>query len=216
MSASEKQIVYDFIHGSDYAFTSIYNAYVDVLLSYGTGLGFEREVLKDAIQDVFMKLYINRRQLADVQNLKFYLFRSLKNRLLDIQKSLVELNDIADYESNFSVKTTILDEMIEGEDKIAIQQKIDRLLSALTARQREAIYLRFLHEMEYDEIAQLLDMTPQACRKLVFRGIKRIRNENIGLFLIIVLLYTLDSPAHRIYRPATARSSHASFQGDRQ
>lgn len=198
MSTSEKKILYDFMQGSDFAFTSIYNSYVDVLLSYGTGLGFEREVLKDAIQDVFMKLYFNRNQLTEIQNLKFYLFRSLKNRLLDIQKTQVEHNDVSDYESDFFVKTTVLDEMIEAEERIAIQQKIDRLLSALTGRQREAIYLRFIHEMEYEEIAQLLDMTPQASRKLVFRGIKRIRNENMGLFLIILLFYALSSPVSRM------------------
>jgi RNA polymerase sigma factor (sigma-70 family) len=190
MNTSKEQILHDFLMGSDFAFTSIYNSHVNMLLSYGTGLGFEREILKDAIQDVFMKMYLNRNQLAEIENLKFYLLRSLKNRLLDIRKSLAEVNDISDYESDFSVKTTILDEMIEEEDRIVIQQKVDRLLSALTGRQREAIYLRFIHEMEYEEIAQLLDMTPQACRKLVFRGIKRIRNENISVFLVLAWLYS--------------------------
>lgn len=47
-------------------------------LQYGRSLGFEKEVLKDAIQDVFVKLYLNRRNLSEVRNLKYYLFRSLK------------------------------------------------------------------------------------------------------------------------------------------
>ncbi len=46
------------------------------------------EVLKDAIQDVFVKLYLNRRSLSEVRNLKYYLFRSLKNNLLDMFESI--------------------------------------------------------------------------------------------------------------------------------
>ena len=48
-----------FINGNDDAFTIIYNRYVNQLMAYGTGWGFDKETLKDAIQDVFYKLYFN-------------------------------------------------------------------------------------------------------------------------------------------------------------
>ena len=66
-----------FVDGDDAAFTFIYNKYVDLLLQYGRSLGFEKEVLNDAIQDVFVKLYLNRRSLSEVRNLKYYLFSDL-------------------------------------------------------------------------------------------------------------------------------------------
>jgi RNA polymerase sigma factor (sigma-70 family) len=185
---TEEQVLRDFMEGSEFAFTSIYNSYADKLLSYGTGLGFGKEILEDAIQDVFVKLYFNRKQLEEVNNLKFYLFRSLKNRLLDIQKTTIETSDIDHYEVNFSIKTTILDELIAEEDKIDIQNKVNLMLGCLTSRQREAIYLRFIHEMEYEEIGKLLEMTPQAARKLVSRGIGRIREKNLILYFIIFVL----------------------------
>jgi DNA-directed RNA polymerase specialized sigma24 family protein len=61
--------------------------YADQLLSYGTGLGFERETLKDAIHDVFCKLYADKRFLMNVKSLRSYLFRSLRNRLINIYRS---------------------------------------------------------------------------------------------------------------------------------
>jgi RNA polymerase sigma factor (sigma-70 family) len=112
----------------------------------------------------------------------------LKNRLLDIQKNTIETSNIDHYEVNFSIKTTILDELIAEEDKIDIQNKVNLMLECLTSRQREAIYLRFIHEMEYEEIGKLLDMTPQAARKLVSRGIGRIREKNLILYFIIFVL----------------------------
>lgn len=172
-------ILKEFVAGNDAIFSFIYNKYVDVLLSYGKGLGFDKDILKDAIQDVFIKLYSNRSQLNNVQNLKSYLFRSLKNRLLDMIKMSVETSDIDNYEFRFFIKTNVLDELIEEEDKKAIQDKVEELLGCLTDRQREVIYLRFIQEMEYEDIAQLLNITTHASRKLVSRAIKKIREENM-------------------------------------
>jgi len=69
---------------------SIYNLYVDELFTYGLYLGFEREIVMDAIQDVFCKLSADTSMLDNVSNMKFYLFKSLKNRLFDIYRSRKE------------------------------------------------------------------------------------------------------------------------------
>ncbi|GHT61958.1 DNA-directed RNA polymerase sigma-70 factor [Bacteroidia bacterium] len=166
----------------EFAYTCLYNQYADTLLAYGIGLGFEKETVKDAIHDVFLKLYFNRESLKDIDNLKFYLLRMLKNRLLDILKTTVDTSDIGIQELNFSITTTILDELIGDEERLALQNKIEKLLSCLTDRQREAIYLRYMQEMSYDEIAGLLKMTPQATRKLIFRAMERMRELDLVLF----------------------------------
>lgn len=188
---SDEVILKKFIEGNEDAFTFIYNKYVDVLLSYGIGLGFDREILKDAIHDVFVKLYSNREYLRGVKQLKFYLFRSLKNRLLDMMKSPANnLSCIDDYESNFQIKADILDEMIAEEDRMNIRNKIKYMLSCLTSKQREIIYLRFIHELEYEEIAKLLNISVHASRKLVSRAINRIREEwLLACFLLLLLCH---------------------------
>jgi len=184
---TEDEILRDFCNGSEFAFTTLYNKYVNTLLPYGISLGFNREILKDAIQDVFIKLYSNRQQLKEVKNFKFYLFRSFKNRLLDIQKGTVDTNELDPHEMRFSIKTTVLDDLIEEEDRTLIQNKINQLLGCLTNRQREAIFLRFIHEMDYEEVGKLLSMTPQASRKLVSRAIGRIREKNLMAYLAIFI-----------------------------
>ena len=65
-----------FLKGDKNAFSSIYNKYVDELFAYGLGLGFERETLKDAIQDTFFRFYTNKKQLQEVIHLKYYLFQA--------------------------------------------------------------------------------------------------------------------------------------------
>ena len=166
-----------FLKGDRNAFSSIYNKYVDELFAYGIGLGFERETLKDAIQDTFFKFYVNKKQLKEVVHLKYYLFRMLKNRLFDIYKSQNKEEVVDIMNLPFLMEPSVLDELVAHEDKIALETEIKNLLDILTDRQREAVYLRFIQEMEYEEVADLLDMTAPAVRKLISRAIKRMREE---------------------------------------
>lgn len=175
---SEKEdltYIESFLSGNDDAFSALYIKYVDELFAYGIGLGFDRDTLKDAIQDVFYKLYFEKKTLKKVVRLKFYLLKSLKNRLFDLYRSTVETTSISLHEASFPVKSTILDHIVGEEERKDIQNHIDQLLSKVTDRQREAIYLRFMQELEYEEIGELLEMTPPAVRKLVSRAIKRMR-----------------------------------------
>jgi len=167
-----------FLKGSNEAFSAIYNKYVDELFAYGIGFGFDRETLKDAIQDTFFKFYINKKKLNEVVHPKYYLFRMLKNRLLDIYKSTIKEDRLDIEELPFLIETSVFDNLIEKEDKVALENEVNSLLEILTDRQKEAVYLRFIQEMEYDEVADMLDMTSPAVRKLISRAIKRMRDEN--------------------------------------
>ena len=174
-----------FVNGDDAAFTFIYNKYVDLLLQYGRSLGFEKEVLKDSIHDVFVKLYLNRKNLSEVRNLKYYLFRSLKNNLLDLLKSSVDTCNIEDYQYKFTIKWNVLNDLIAEEDKKEIEKKLNKLLDSLTGRQKEIIYLRFIHGMEYEEISSLMNMTIQSSRKAVSRAISKMRSVKVAFFIAI-------------------------------
>lgn len=153
----------------------IYDQYVDDLLSYGIKLGYQKDVLEDAIHDLFYKLCRSPYILNKVEDLKFYLFRALKNRLLNIQKSTAKyvITDIPEFK--LSIKTDSLNLLIEEEEQNMIKEKINKLLEVLSNKQREIIYLRFLHEMSYEEIGELTEMTPASVKNVVYKAIKKIR-----------------------------------------
>ena len=68
-----------------------------------------------------------------------------------------------------------------------IEKQIELYLNLLTGRQREAVYLRFIEEMEYEEIAIILEMSAPAVRKLVCRAIARIRTEELSLVMLLCI-----------------------------
>ena len=169
---------------------SVYNLYVDDLYTYGTYLGFEGEVVKDAIQDIFFKLSTDN-SLNNVSNIKFYLLRSLKNRLLDIckhQKGHISLENVeAAAELPFNIHVNVEDLIIEREKQIQIKTEIEQMLSTLTDRQREIIYLRYVQEYDYTQIAELLQISVHGCRKLVSKAILSLREKFGSLILFLIL-----------------------------
>jgi len=171
---------------------SAYNLYVNELFTYGLYLGFERETVKDAVHDVFVKITTSSDNLDNISNIKFYLFRSLKNRLLDIhknQKEHIELENIDPaLEIPFNIQVNVEELMIEREEQKQIKTEIEQMLNALTDRQREIIYLRYVQEYDYDQIAQLLNISVHGCRKLVSTAMHSLREKFGSLITFLTFL----------------------------
>lgn len=174
--------------GDELAFASLYDRYANLLLSYGTGLGFGREDIEDAIQEIFCNLYLHHLQVGEIRNLKFYLLRALKNKLLNICRVTMDTCPMEVEEMDFQTEVDILDGLIDEEERKFLKQKIESYLNTLTGRQREAIYLRYMEELDYEEIASLMGMTVPSVRNLVFRAVKQLRDSHLSAFMFVVML----------------------------
>ncbi len=170
---------------------SIYNLYVDDLFTYALYLGFEKEVVKDAIHDVFCKFSTMDDKLIslDLDSIKYYLFKSLKNRLLDIYKSQRKTIELANIDTPipFNINVTVEDSLIDEEEQSLIKVQIEEMLSSLTDRQREIVYLRYIQEYDYKQIADLLNISVHGCRKLISKAMSNLRNKYGSLVLLLLL-----------------------------
>lgn len=178
---------------ADFAFSFIYNHYSPDLYSYGMSLGYPEEVCEDTLQDVFYTLYVSGGKLAKVNNKASYLFKSFKNKLIDNtrkQPNHVDIDSVAG-STGFSVKITALDTIIDEETTDRLITLVSDLLNGLTPHQKEAVYLRYMQNMSYDEIAAILDITNESVRKLVYRSLESLREKMPGFNykdLIILLI----------------------------
>lgn len=158
---------------------SLYNLYVDNLYTYALYLGFDKEVIMDAIHDVFCKLAADEKKLHDVSNIKLYLFKSLKNRLYDIfkaQRESVGLSVFDSQELPFDIYVTVEDRLVDQEECRLIENRISEMLDSLTERQREIVYLRYIQECDYEQIAELLHISVHGCRKLLSKAMQKLRD----------------------------------------
>lgn len=171
---------------------TLYRQHVHDLFSYALHLGFDRETCQDAIHDVFCKLCTDQVRLDAVKNIRFYLLRALKNRLLDLYKqkkgvSELSLDTITD-ELPFTVRVTVEDELIRSEEEKQMKETVANLLGSLSARQREIIYLRYTHQCDYEEIAQLMNLSVQSCRQLVHKVLSKLKKASLPVSALLVCM----------------------------
>lgn len=177
MLAEESKIKWvEFRSGSKEAYSWIYRTYIQVLYRYGLRFTSDEELIKDSIQEVFTYIYKNRNQLTDPANVRVYLFIALKNNLLRaVQKE--SMYDISDTEAiPFSLEPTVEDRFIEKEQSELQNARVKEMLSFLTPRQQEIIYYRYIQELSFDEICQLMDLNYQSAQNLIQRSLKKMRD----------------------------------------
>jgi len=177
---NESSLWNNFLNGSDEAYNRIYEIYAKKLLIQGMQFTTNKELIKDCIHDVFVKIYKSRTNLKPINNLKVYLFVALKNTIITaLKKQKVhfdELNEQSDY--HYISDNTIEDEFINKETETNTQDLIIKILSLLTTRQKEVIHYRFFEGMSIVEICILMDMNYQSVQNLIQRSIKKI-NETL-------------------------------------
>ena len=181
---------------------TLYREYINDLFSYAIHLGFDKETCQDAIHDVFYKLCINHIKPDKIKNPRFYLLRALKNRLLDIHKQKKEHIEFSPHDTSeelpFAIHVTIEDKLIQTEEDERLQELVRNMLQMLSDRQREIIYLRYSQGCDYEEIAQLMNISVNSCRKLSHKAITKLKMASPHLLsssFFIALQYCFQSLA---------------------
>ena len=171
----------NFQSGKREAFAHLYNIYLNPLYFYGTKLCKDEGLVKDAIQEVFIDLYLKReKNKTNPENLKFYLILALKRNLIrKLKKNRKLLRYNSPSELMFEPEYCIEKKIIEQETDNEVSLGVFNALKKLPAKQKEAIYLRFNESLEYNEIAELLNISVESVRKQVYRALKKIR-ESLG------------------------------------
>jgi RNA polymerase sigma factor (sigma-70 family) len=190
MAEYESSIVWkSFLTGSKEAFAHLYNLHVEALYRYGTKLCTDDSLVKDAIQEVFLDLYLKRaKNKTNPENLRYYLILALKRNLIKKLKSNRRLVEEEVCELDFEPEYSIEKAIIEHEEEAELNLKVKEVLKNLPAKQKEALYLRYNESMEYPEIAQLLNISVESVRKQVYRALTAIRKQfgKQGLVLFLV------------------------------
>ena len=168
-------LFHEFQKGSIDAFSQLYDMYVNILFNYGCKIINDRELLKDCIHDVFIKIYNKRDDLKNVLDFKSYLFVSLKNKIFDEmrKKSRINKNSLDDYEP--AATEHVEKDYLTKEKEILINYKVTSLLGSLSQRQREAVTLYYIEEKKYEDICQIMNINYQSLRNLICRSLTKLR-----------------------------------------
>ena len=183
MSFNEKDLInYNwqaFLKGNEEAFTYIYKQVAANLFSYGKKFNIDEENVNDAIQEVFVDLFLKRQKInIEIQNLKAYLFVALKNNLLkklNHRKRIPTLTLDTYNDLDFNIVYDQQEQLIFKENTTSTNDKLNQAIETLSKKQKEIIYLKFEEELDYPEIAKIMQISIESARKQIYRALKTLR-----------------------------------------
>lgn len=183
----EQTLWKDMISGNKKSFEDLYKQYFQALINYGFRITKNENLIEDAVQELFISIWNNRTNLSEVNEVKFYLFRSLKNRILrQLEKDIFDKSDDIDVYLDFLNSISEEQKKIDSEQFDANLETLQRAIAHLPIRQQEVINLKYYHDFTLDEIAKLMDVNKQSVSNLLFRSYailrKHLKNLTILLF----------------------------------
>lgn len=178
------------VSGNREAFRLIYERYVDRLFEWGQEYDGDPDLVKDAIQEVFVNLFIYRDKLSRDVNIGGYLRVCLRREIVRLRKKHLSLMAVR---TDYPLPTEEPDaeqRYIDAEIERNVSERLSRELTALPLRQREALQLRYIDELSYDDVSRIMNLPVPTCRTLLFRAVRRLRLRmgNGAISLLAVLL----------------------------
>ena len=183
----EQTLWKDMISGNKKSFEDLYKQYFQALINYGFRITKNENLIEDAVQELFISIWNNRTNLSEVNEVKFYLFRSLKNRILrQLERDIFDKSEDIDVYLDFLNSISEEQKKIDSEQFDANLDTLQRAIAHLPIRQQEVINLKYYHDFTLDEIAKLMDVNKQSVSNLLFRSYailrKLLKNFTILIF----------------------------------
>lgn len=160
------------------ALGEIFRSFFSDLYFYGLKIVPVSDMVKDVIQEMFIRLWDRRESVSEVENVKSYLIIILRRELINTVKGL-NLDTFDENDINDPFTLSAEDIIIESEENEEVKARINYEIQKLTSRQREIIFLRFYNNLSFNDISIILQMNVQSVRNLLFRSLEKIR-KSIG------------------------------------
>jgi len=176
---SQEQLWRLFINGDMHAFNLIYSNHYQMLHNFGIKFLPPSEI-EDAIHDTFLNLLNYKKSLAEVNNVKAYLFKCLRNQIFKIKK-LSKLE--------FSLIEGTIQSEVETHDKEKALIELKKIIKQLSPREREIVYLKYFQHFNNKEIADLLDIKYQTVRNILANAIIKLRTLGEDIIPLLFMLF---------------------------
>lgn len=184
---TDAQIWQAFKRGNELAYSAMYRDHARLLYSYAMRLVNDRELVMDAIQDLFVELWETKDRLGDVRSIKLYLISSIRRKVIyqssRQRKGSVSLSEADAVVTAPSSEHVLIEKQVMNENL----DKLNQAISELKPDQREVLYLKYYGRMSYDEIAQVVGSDKKAVYNLMARTI-RILRDSFEISLILTIL----------------------------
>ncbi len=160
-------------NGDQLAFKKIYFFYYSKLKQLAKSFCHSSEAAEEVVDDVFIKMWQNRINLAGVNNLSVYLYVSIKNQSLNYlnKTAKIKYTDISEVPITFGDMASSADQNIMLSDLSAI---INKAINRLPPQCRLVFKLVKEDGLKHHEVAQILGISVKTVEYHIGNALKRI------------------------------------------
>ncbi|MEO9209952.1 MAG: RNA polymerase sigma-70 factor [Ginsengibacter sp.] len=182
----EKNLLQQVSEGNEQAFRQLFDTYKNKIYFYILKITESEDVAEDVVQNIFLKLWINRANLIQIQNLNAYLYRMSHNYAINGLKRMArETLALAEINKQEAKSYNSADENVIHKD---VQQLLNKAIEQLPTQQKLVFKMSWNEGLKQEEIAQRLNISILTVKKHKGEALRKIR-ENIhksyGLYCLI-------------------------------
>lgn len=157
-----------------HAFQLLYNKYWDILFKTALLKVHDEDQVSDIVQELFVTIWLKRRELNINSNVDLYLYRSLKNRIINFYKKKYLTDDkLNQYAKDTPNKTDSDAESIctYKEVELVIKKEMERL----PVKMKQIFLLSREDQLSSKKISEMLSISDQTVRNQISKAIRRIK-----------------------------------------
>lgn len=182
----EKALLIELKRGDKIAFKQLYEVYSGKLASKLIYLLKSEELAQDILQDVFLKIWINREMIDTELSFGAFLYKIATN----LSKNVIRKNVYDQLMRDEVGKDGVYHPMEEDEDAEQAKAILDQAMDQLTERQREVYTLHKLEGLSYQEISEKLNISLSAINHHIQKANKHLKavlkSRSFELFILLL------------------------------
>lgn len=177
MELTDEKVAEKVQHGDIDAFGILVNRYETKLIRYASKFLSSHEDMKDVVQEVFIKAYVNIKSFDKKKKFSPWIYRIAHNEYINTLKKKNRLTYVlTDFETDtfFPHPASLLTPEIDAEKKF-IKEILDKCLDELDHKYKEPLILSYFDELNYEEISEVLHIPVSTVGVRLQRGKARLR-----------------------------------------
>ena len=181
---SDQSLLDALIKGEETAFEKIYKSYFALLQNYSASIVGDSEAALEIIQNIFVALWENRKNLDREKSLRNYLLRSTHNNSLRYLKTrFLHLQ----HQENLKRKKSEEEQenVIRAEEGPEPEQQLSALLNELPERSRQVMIMSHIENRKSADIARKLGISVRTVETILYQAMKKLRGKIKKLFFRI-------------------------------
>lgn len=180
MAQTDAELMLRVKAGDVASFAVLLERYRNPLIHFLNRMVQDPAMAEELAQEVFLRVYKARRRYVPDARFTTWLFKIATNLALNaVRDTRVERGTSSSLEEvEPGAVARLRDPRRSAEREMIEQERVRRIREAVTAlpeKQRVAVILHKYHDMDYAQIAQILDCSTSALRSLLFRAYETLR-----------------------------------------